>query len=338
MLQRFAAIVLLGTIVAGCAAVDSQPSKPSELDLAGRVDGAVTAAKIAGNPNKYVGAIVKLRCTISNVPSAEVANATCGPKAQAVTIPSTANVDFTDPDAITKYEQQEEAAFAKSEAAIKEQGMLVLQGAVSDFDADQVVTILGTVLPPMDGKSRMGVEQSFPTVRVDYVITPNSPSVLESRVDAQKACVARFQAKMDARPRRHHDLTDDDIVRFLDDVFQGVQRCDVDNGFAFMPTEEISRIGSGEPYPTTKSLPTPIPSAPPESRPITTRLAYQVQCMKYMSDYYPWYVKRNAKRATQESAALAADLFGSLEDCDALSGLGSVDPKKMVAWARKALM
>lgn len=338
MIHRCACFVLALIVLAGCVARESGQSKPSELDLAQRVDPSVTAAKIAGNPNKYVGAVVKLRCTISDVPSPDFANATCGPKEQDFTVPSTANLDVTDPSAIAKYEQQTEAAFAKSEAAIKEQGMLVLQGTVSDLDANQVVTILGTVTPPMDGKNRMGAAQSFPSVRIEYILKPSSPSVLQARVNAQKACITRFQANMDARPARDHVLTNDDIAHFLEDVFGGVQRCDLENGFAFMPSDEISRIGSGESYPTTQSQPTPIPTAPPKTSPLTARIAYQAHCMKYMSDYYPWIVRRNPKRAHQEATALAVDLFGSLEDCDSLGGLQSVDTKKLVAWSKKAVM
>ncbi|HET9392202.1 MAG TPA: hypothetical protein VFO29_01580 [Candidatus Rubrimentiphilum sp.] len=323
--------------IAACSAPVDNPNGSSELEMSRQVKPSVSAAKIAGNPLKYVGVVVKLRCTIVDVPSADFANATCGPKDPDFSVPSTANVDYTDPDSIAKYEQRQEAAFAKSAEALKEQGSLVLEGEVATFDANQVITLIGTVVQPMNGKNRMGVEQDFPAVRIDYVITPNSPSTIQARVHAQTSCVRRFELRMDVLPMRGHPLTDNDISSFLDRVFDGIERCDVDNGFAFMPSDEISKIGSGELYPVTKAAPTALPSAPPKTSPLSSRIAYQAKCVKYMSDYYPWFVKHNAKNAQQHWSGLAADLFNSLEDCDDLSGLGSVDSDRMIRWAKKAL-
>ncbi len=337
ILQRFLGLTIPLSLIVGCSAPLHAIDKLSELDMSNHVDSSVTAAKIAGNPLKYVGYTVKLRCTINNIPSPDFANATCGPKSDDFDIPSTANVDFTDPTAIARFEQTEEATFAKSAEALREQGILVLQGHVGSFDANQVVTILGTVDQPMAGKNGMGVEQNFPTVRIAYIITSNSSSMIQSRVDTQKSCIRHFRSKMNARPRRNHKLTNNDIDKFFDQLFDGVLQCDVSNGFAFMPSDEIEKISSGESYSAGNTVPTPLPSAPPKDSPISIRIAYQAGCMKYIAAYYPWYLRQNRKKVQQEAAGVAVDLFGTLEDCDYLGGLDVVDVNEVKKWAEKAL-
>ena len=110
----------------------NQP-KVDELE---KVQSDLTAEQIAGNPEKYVNSVMKLKCKVVNVVADLGANALCG----------SVGGDSSDFSAL----------------------LLLKGGEVSSYDAGQVVQFLGTVQESTDGTNAMGGRRQFPTVQVDF--------------------------------------------------------------------------------------------------------------------------------------------------------------------------
>ncbi len=94
------------------------------------VDDSITAAQIAGNPNKYVGRNVELHCTVSNVPQQGMINAACGDD---------------DTNIVIEY------------------------GDTNSLDQGQAIRVLGTVQEPEEGTNSFGGAMSFPTVKAEFM-------------------------------------------------------------------------------------------------------------------------------------------------------------------------
>lgn len=99
-------------------------------ELLASVDHSITASKVAGNPSKYVGDNVELRCTVSNIPQAGTINAACGDD---------------------------------------ETNIVVLYEETNALDQGQSIRILGTVMAPSEGTNAFGGAMNFPTVRADFM-------------------------------------------------------------------------------------------------------------------------------------------------------------------------
>jgi len=110
-------------------------NQPKADELA-QADGSITANLIVGNPTKYVNSVVKLKCRVVNVVDNVGANADCG------------SVNDNSDDVTSL--------------------LLIVGDRVSDLDANQVFSFVGTVQEPTDGTNAMGGEMHFPTVRDDF--------------------------------------------------------------------------------------------------------------------------------------------------------------------------
>jgi len=131
----------------------SNPEADKQAELS-QVDDSVTADQIEGNGVKYVGRVVNLHCTISNVLQGEEANATC-----LHTVTQGTPVNFVSVSS----------------------GHLVLVGdAVKELDSGQTLDFVGTVKEPIRGTNAFGGETQFSAVRVDYILETNGQSTVTS--------------------------------------------------------------------------------------------------------------------------------------------------------------
>lgn len=89
----------------------------------------ITAEKIAGNPAKYVGSKVELRCTVDNVPEKGTINALCGDGTNIV-------IEYAD---------------------------------TNTLDKGQAIRVLGTVVDPASGTNAYGGSMNFPTVKAEFM-------------------------------------------------------------------------------------------------------------------------------------------------------------------------
>jgi hypothetical protein len=144
--------------------------KGDELRAA-REDGP-TASQVFGNANKWAGHYVRLDCKITNViADSDEANAMCGKgiAADPEALAKTPNIDYSDPDAVSRAEAEQEKAGQQFARDVQDQALMVLVGDhVSEFDGNQRVTIIGPVLGSEEGKNGMGATMDYATVRVDY--------------------------------------------------------------------------------------------------------------------------------------------------------------------------
>jgi hypothetical protein len=101
--------------------------------LAG-VNESISGAMIAGNKLKYVGENVDLHCTVASIVDAQSFNAQCG----------------EDDEGLPIY-------------------ILVQYDDTSSLDKGQAVRILGTVEEPTEGVNGFGGENTFPTVKAEFM-------------------------------------------------------------------------------------------------------------------------------------------------------------------------
>ena len=177
-MRRLALLLALATpIVAGCDETSStQASGPARLGKSDELNAAKhgpTASQVYGNPKKWAGSYVRLTCKITNVlqenGSVPTANAMCGRGVTARLDTSSPNIDYTDPDAVNRAMAKQQRAADQFTRESEDEALLVLTGdRVSQFDGNQIVTVIGPVLGALEGKNAMGATMDFATVRVDY--------------------------------------------------------------------------------------------------------------------------------------------------------------------------
>jgi hypothetical protein len=137
-----------------------------------RVNRDATATKVFGNPSKWAGEYVRFPCKIMNVVNLDNgsgANATCGAGVTATFSSNMPNVDYSDPQAVARAEQEMEKNANGQVQRAEDQALLLLVGdKVRSFDGGQIVTIMGPVIGTTEGKNAMGATLEYPTVRIDY--------------------------------------------------------------------------------------------------------------------------------------------------------------------------
>jgi hypothetical protein len=299
-----------------------------------QVDRQVTANKISGNPLKYVGQTVDLKCVIQRVVNASSATAFCGP-VEEPPIPADAPIDFTDPSAIYQYELR---TFAREIAGAKLHSELRLSGPVSNFDSDQVVRILGTVQAPVTAIDDAS-SNTEAVLQIQYLIDNNSPSVLRGRFRSRDGCLRSLRARMNGVPRQAgtKDYTEvaDRVIQLLEVVYDGWRNCDLNNGFAFIPLKELNTVAAGEQYPTGQQSPSPMPSrSKGDFADYQDFATHQANCMKYITAEYPWY----AKTIKYDIAKINAGLVESLSICDEnIHRKPIISYSDFMGWARKSV-
>ncbi len=110
------------------------PILQEKHDFIASVDESISGPMIEGNPYKYVGDNVDLRCTVENIPDPSMFNAACGQ-----------DDDGTDAIIVVQYDD------------------------TSSLDKGQSVRVLGTVVTPMQGTNAMGGSMNFPTVEAHFM-------------------------------------------------------------------------------------------------------------------------------------------------------------------------
>src|ERR1700677_131009 len=118
-MKRFFARALCLLWIAGITGCSQQSDDSSGPDVLSKHDELVaaksgpTASQVYGNAKKWAGHYVRLDCKITNViANSNEANATCGKgvAADPESFTKTPNIDYSDPDAVSRAEAAQEKA------------------------------------------------------------------------------------------------------------------------------------------------------------------------------------------------------------------------------------